>query len=417
MAESRPTRFVGLDVHKFYLIAVGVDAERQPVYGPQRVPLNRLDHWLANQLTPKDAVVLEMSTNTWQLYDELLPRVQSVTVVHPPHLALITRAQVMNDQIAALTLARLHAACLIPPLWVPPEDVRETRALIAQRAKLVRLSTQSKNRLHAVLHRHHLPPPDGPFFAPAQRDWWLGLPVSATERTRIETDLNTLDFARQQLALLEAAMAKLAAADERVPLLIQLPGFSLIAAMVVLAAIGPIERFASAPKLVGYAGLGARVHESGLTHHRGRITKAGRRDLRAAMVEAAQTAANTHPHWQAVLARLEPRLGRNKAIVAIARKLLVAVWHVLTKQSTDRFAEPERVARKFVQFSARLGKANRPDGQTTAQYVRVQLDRLGLGSELTSIALGKQVTLNLPPAQVASASSVSSVDDQTSHCD
>ena len=43
--------------------------------------------------------------------------------------------------------------------------------------------------------------------------------------------------------------------------------------------------------------------------------------MRAAMVEAAQTAANTHPHWQAELARLEPRLGRNKAIVAIARKL------------------------------------------------------------------------------------------------
>jgi len=328
--------------------------------------------------------------------------VQSVTVVHPPHLALITRAQVMNDQIAALTLARLHAAGLIPPLWVPPPAVRKARALIAQRAKLVRLSTQSKNRLHAVLQRHHLPPPDGPFFAPAQRDWWLCLPVSATERIRVETDLNTLEFARQQLELLEAALAKLAAADERVPLLIQLPGFSLIAAMVVLAAIGPIERFANAPKLVGYAGLGARVHESGMTHHRGRITKAGRRDLRATMVEAAQTAANTHPHWQAVLARLEPRLGRNKAIVAIARKLLVAVWHVLTKQSADRFAESDRVARKLAQFSARLGKANRPNRQTTAQYVRAQLDRLELGSELSSIQLGKKISLNLPPAQAAS---------------
>jgi transposase len=252
MSDSRPTRFVGLDVHKFYLIAIGVDAERKQVYGPQRVPLNRLEPWLTSQFTVHDAVVLEMSTNTWQLYDELLPHVQSVTVVHPTHLSLITRAQVMTDQIAALTLARLHAAGMIPPLWVPPPAVRETRALIAQRAKMVRLSTQSKNRLHAVLHRYHLPPPDGPFFAPAQRDWWLGLPASATEHTRIETDLNTLSFARQQLDLLEAALAKLAVTDERVPLLIQLPGFSLLTAMVVLAAIGPIERFASAAKLVGY---------------------------------------------------------------------------------------------------------------------------------------------------------------------
>jgi transposase len=63
-----------------------------------------------------------------------------------------------------------------------------------------------------------------------------------------------------------------------------------------------------------------------MSSRKGSITKAGRRDLRAAMVEAAQTAANTHPHWKAELARLEPRLGRNKAIVAIARKLLVAGW-------------------------------------------------------------------------------------------
>jgi len=402
MAESRPTRFVGLDVHKFYLVAVGVNAERQQVYGPQRVLLNRLDHWMMAQLTAYDAVVLEMSTNTWQLYDELLPHVQSVTVVHPPHLALITRAQVMNDQIAALTLARLHAAGLIPPLWVPPPAVREARALIAQRAKLVRLSTQSKNRLHAVLQRHHLQPPDGALFAAEQQPWWLSLELLASERACIQIDLNTLSFAQAQLKVLEQALAKTASDDPRVPLLVQLPGFSLITALSVLAAIGEIERFPSAEKLVGYAGLGARVHESGLTHHRGRITKAGRRDLRVALVEAAQTAANTHPHWQAVLARLEPRLGRNKAIVAIARKLLVAVWHVLTKQSADRFADSERVARKFVQFSARLGKANRPEGQTTAQYARAQLDRLGLGSELNSIQLGRQTTIRLPPPQAAS---------------
>ena len=75
------------------------------------------------------------------------------------------------------------------------------------------------------------------------------------------------------------------------------------------------------------------------------------------MVEAAQTAAHTHPHWQAELARLEPRLGRNKAIVAIARKLLVAVWHVLTQGCADRHAEPERVARKLLQHAYRLGRA------------------------------------------------------------
>jgi hypothetical protein len=98
-----------------------------------------------------------MTTNAFQLYDDLLPHVHSVTLVHPPHVTLITRAQVMTDKMAALVLARLHAVGLLPPVWVPPLEVRAQRALVAHRTILVRLSTQAKNRLHALLHRYHLP--------------------------------------------------------------------------------------------------------------------------------------------------------------------------------------------------------------------------------------------------------------------
>ena len=80
----------------------------------------------------------------------------------------------------------------------------------------------------------------------------------------------------------------------------------------------------------------------------GQDLHAGRRDIRGAMVETAHTAVRSHPHWQAELERLEPRLGKNKAIVAIARKLLVTVWHVLTEGCADRFADPEQVARKLL---------------------------------------------------------------------
>ena len=195
-------------------------------------------------------------------------------------------------------------------------------------------------------------------------------------------------------------MAALAAQDERVVLLLQLPGVGLIIALTLLAAIGDISRFPLAKQLVGYSGLGTRVHDSGQTRRTGRITKAGRRDIRAAMVEAAHTAARTHPHWQAELARLEPRLGKNKAIVAIARKLLVAVWHVLKEGHADRFADPERVARKLLKHAYRLGRAHRPQGQTAARYVRQQLDRLGLGAELTAISLGQTRHIALPPSQL-----------------
>jgi transposase len=397
------TRFLGLDVHKHYLIAAGVDAHMNPVYGPRRVPLTDLETWMRQTLSAQDAVVLEMTTNAWQLYDELLPYAGSVTLVHPPHIALITRAQVMTDRIAAFTLARLHAAGLLPAVWVPPQPVRDQRALVASRAKMVRLATQARNRLHAVLHRHHFLPSQEELFTAAQRSWWLSLPVTPMERVRIQCDLDTLAFADSQLALLEGALAAQAAQDQRMILLVQLPGLSLISACTLLAAIGDIGRFPSARQLVGYAGLGGRVHDSGLTHRAGRITKAGRRDIRATMVEAAHTATRTHPHWQAQLARLEPRLGHNKAIVAIARKLLVVVWHVLSQGAADRFACPPLLARKLAQYTYRLGKAHRPVDQSVAQAVRSHLDRLGLGAQLTAFSWGPTKSIPLPPSTLPGA--------------
>jgi transposase len=395
-------RFIGLDVHKHYLIAYGVDAQLNHVLGPQRVQLTYLESWAQKTLRPYDAVVLEMTTNAFQLYDDLTPYAYSVTLVHPPHIRLITRAQVMTDKIAARVLAQLHAVGLLPPVWVPPVEVRDQRAVAAQRTKLTRLATQAKNRLHAVLHRHHLPAAEGDLFAVAQREWWLSLPVTPLERVRIQCDLDTLAFAQAQLGLFENVLTDLAAQDERVLRLIQIPGLGLITATTLLAAIGDISRFPDAQHLVGYAGLGARVHDSGLTCRTGKITKAGRRDIRAAMVEAAHVASTTHPHWQAELTRLEPRLGHNKAIVAMARKLLVTVWHVLTEGCADHFADPQMVARKLLAHAERLGKANRPQGQSCAEYVREQLDRLGLGADLEFILRGKR-TLKLPPSSLRPA--------------
>ena len=118
-------RYIGLDVHKHYLIALGVDTDLNVVLPARRVELFRLEAWMKKTLTKQDEVVLEMTTNTWQLYDELVEYAGSVMVVHPPHVALITRSQVMNDKIAASILARLLAKGLLVGIWIPPQEIRE----------------------------------------------------------------------------------------------------------------------------------------------------------------------------------------------------------------------------------------------------------------------------------------------------
>jgi transposase len=378
-----------LDIHKEYFIAVGVNAQREVVFGPQKGSNYQLDTWASRVLTPQDSVVLEMTTNTYQFYDALLPHVHSVIAVHPPNVPLITNAQVKTDKKAALVLAQLHAAGMLKGVWIPPHEVRDLRALIARREKMVHLSTMAKNRLHSLLHRNHLALPEKPF-APEQRTWWESLPLSVTEQFLVRSDLDTLEFAQKQVGQAEECLKKESAQDERIPLLVQLPGVAMLTAITILAAIGDITRFPTAKKLVGYAGLSARVHDSGMTHTTGRISKAGRRDLRRALVNAANHAIEHHLHWKKEFERLEPQLGRSKAVVAIGRKLLVAVWHVLSEKAADRFADPGDVARSFFAHAYRVGVRNLPEGQSALAFTREQLDRLGIGKDLQEIPWGSK---------------------------
>lgn len=390
MTES-PTRFFGLDIHKEYFMAVGVNVQREVIFGPQKVSNYQLDIWASRLLTPQDSVVLEMTTNTYLFYDTLMPYVHSIIAVHPPSVALVTNAQVKTDKKAALALAQLHAAGMLTGVWIPPHEVRDLRALIARREKMVHLSTMAKNRLHSLLHRNHLVLPEKPF-DPEQRTWWENLPISATEQFLVRSDLETLAFARKQVEQAEECLKKESAQDERILLLVQLPGVAMLTAITILAAIGDITRFSTAKKLVGYAGLGARVHDSGMTHATGRISKAGRKDLRRAMVNAANHAIEHHVHWKKEFERLEPRLGRSKAVVAISRKLLVAVWHVLSKEVADRFADPRDVASSFLRYAYRVGVRNLPDEQPALAFTRDQLDRLGVGKDLKEIPWGSSAS-------------------------
>lgn len=389
ISDSTPNRFIGLDIHKKYFVATGVDRSLNQVYGPFEASIRHLKRWAEKSLTNRDALVVEMTTNTYLVYDTLQPYVHSVTVVHPPHVALIVRAQVKTDKKAALTLAQLHASGLLPGVWIPPIEVRELRALIAHRNKMVRLSSMAKCRLHALIHRHGYEIPQGiEMFKPEMRTYWEGLSVSPLERHCLLSDLDTLDFARHQIEQTEVCLKEIAAKEDRMPLLIQITGIGFLTATTILAAIGHIERFPSAKHLVGYAGLGARVHDSGMSYSTGRITKSGRRDLRRAMVDAANHAILDHPHWKEQFAQLSFRLGRSKAIVAIARKLLVVVWHVLTKGIADRQANPIQVACSIFAFAHKVRVKNLPQKQSALVFTRTQLDRLRIGRDVHILPWG-----------------------------
>jgi len=151
-----------------------------------------------------------------------------------------------------------------------------------------------------------------------------------------------------------------------------------------LAAVGDISRFSHSKKLVGYAGLGAGVHSSGQKHQEKSITKQGRKELRWILVQAAWAAVRSDPYWMAQYKRLSKIKHPNKAIVAIARRLLVSAWHILTKHEPYRRADDETIAYKMMIWSQRMDeKALR--GLSRQQFIKYGLLRLGVGQDLTRI--------------------------------
>ncbi len=397
MTESK-IRYVGLDVHKHYVMVGAVDRDQRTVLPPRKVPLVELESWTQKHLQPTDEVVLEATTNAWYVHDLLKPLVERVVVTHPPHIKLIAAAMVKTDKKDTMILAKLLAVNLVPEVWVPPEHVRDLRALIAHRQRLISQQTQSKNRLQSVLHRHHIVPPEGKLYHPDNRDWWFKLELSPGDKLRVRQELVMLEQLDTLITETTDEWYRLSLSDpwlEQLPYLIQLPGIGVLTAMVILSAVGDITRFPSAKKLVGYAGLGARVHASGLSFHTGGITKQGRRELRAALVEAAWVAVQFDAHWREQFERLAGRIGRRKAIVAIARKLLVVIWHVLYHQRVDRQADPERVVRYFLAWG-RQAKVFSRLGLKASEFARQQLDILGIGQELSLVTFG--ATYRLPPS-------------------
>ena len=281
---------------------------------------------MKRHLQPTDIVIIEATTNTWHLYDLIAPHVAQIKIANAGRVKLLGAGGVKTDNRDAFHLARLSAANLLPEVWVPPPEIRELRQLIAHRSRLIKQRGMFKNRLSAMLQRHAIVPPEeleGEVFQPQQAAWWQSLKLGATETLRVQQDWQQL----QALApLIQSVDEQLLAISQdehfahAARLLIQLPGISVLGAMTLIASIGDITRFASDAQLVGYSGLGAQVHASGEVNRHGPMSKAGRRDIRTLMVEAAWTTVNSkHPFWLVEFTRLSKHMHPNKAKVTRSR--------------------------------------------------------------------------------------------------
>ena len=362
-------RVIGIDVHRtFGEVAIW---ENGVVRRFGRIDMTRTAlEGFGKTLRSSDEVVIEATGNSLAVSRVLTPFVSRVIVANPLQVKAIAQAHVKTDKIDAGTLASLHAAGYLPQIWTPDAATERKRRLVARRYQIVRHRTRIKNEVHSILHAHLVPKcPHADLFSGRGRTWLARQPLPDDERSAVERHIRELDRLAEDLALLDREIAQFAIEDPAIKRLMTITGVNLTVAAGIVAAIGDISRFVSPQKLVSYFGLNPRVRQSGLgAAHHGRISKIGRSHARAMLVEAAWAAAKAPGPLHAFFVRIRAKRGHQIAAVAVARKLTVLCWHMLTRNEDYLWARPALVANKTRAMELQAGHPQQKGSRRGAAY-------------------------------------------------
>jgi transposase len=199
---------------------------------------------------------------------------------------------------------------------------------------MVRLRTAAINRAHGVLSQFGVRLAFDRLRAPDAEQLLAEHGVPAVWRRSIAEAVAIVRVLDERLVPIELELRPRARADERVQLLVTISGIGDLLGLTIASEIGDISRFASAREFVGYSGLTPRVYQSGQKSRTGKLTRTGSTMLRWAAIEAAQQAWRPNNPWHQLYVDVKERCGGkgNPANAAVARKVLIASWHVLSLQ-------------------------------------------------------------------------------------
>lgn len=320
---------VGADLHWRFCYMTALDATgRSLKSGPVPNEPGALRKWL-NGFSEPVTVAVE-ACSFWPAFKEAIEHeVHSIRLVHPQRVKAIASAKLKNDRVDSQTLAHLSRCDLLPEAWMADRQTQTRRQQVRLRIALGQHRAALKNQIHAVLHQHNCQCTVSDVFGKKGRAWLNTIALPPAARATVDTYCSMIDHLGQHIRQQDRQLQQLATADPRAAWLITIPGIGVYSAMILLAEIGEVQRFASAKSLYNYAGLVPRTRESAGHKSHGGISRCGSPRLRWVMVEAAHVATRCCPAAKHYFERLHKRKHPHVARIALARKLLGAVFAML----------------------------------------------------------------------------------------
>jgi len=330
-------QYVGVDHHKKFSY-LSVMNEKGTVVKEGRINNTKeaLSRFLGSSQEPKSAV-LEAGRNWTVMYDWLEEELDEVKLANPRKVKAIAEAKIKTDKIDATILAHLLRSDLIPEAYVPKAETRIIKNILRQRMFFVKLSSMTKNRIHNILDRHpklrgQIDPSD--LFGKQGLEWLLKVDLPKEDKRLLDEQLDLLSYLTDKIKSSNQVVEKLGLKDKRVKLLMTIPGIGKFFALLIASEIDNIQRFRNKDKLASYAGLIPSVHSSADKTFYGKIVNHGNRHLRWALIEAVWPAIRKDLHLRSVYQKIKQHKNANIAKVAVARRLSIIVYRVLSENRT-----------------------------------------------------------------------------------
>jgi len=283
-----------------------------------------------NQLPRSASIAIEATYNWPWLVDTLEDLGFTPKLAHPKKVRIIAESAIKTDDVDSEALAHLDRLNFLPLSYIPSQEDRQLREQLRYRQYLVKIRTALKNRIHSTLAKLGIFHQFSDLFGKAGREFLVNIDMNPAYKTPIIEQLELITLLDKKIDAAEKSVVKeQIAGNPAFSLMRTIPGIGSLSAALLTIEIGPISRFRHYKKLISFGGLCSTISQSANKTRYGHINRDSNPFIRWVLIEAVPKAIKKDAKLAAYYHKIMIKKGKAKAKIAIARKLLIALYFML----------------------------------------------------------------------------------------
>ena len=324
--------YVGVDVHKrHYHVAIWHNGRIGCAYS-MTSDNNKLLRDIQPLRSSLKNIVYEAGPTGYSLLRLLRSANLPAEVVAVSKTPRMTDSSAKTDRLDCQQLAEYAAKGLLTFVAIPTEQQEADRQVVRLRDQLTSKRRRIMQQIKSFLLQHSISWPGGNW-SKILIERLRQLDISSELRFTLAQYLDEYEFFCGKIAETETKLRQIFSSKRHsaaIEIFKSHPGVGNIVAWAYRAEMFNITRFSEPKQISKYTGLCPKVSQSGKTCHQGPITKTGRRQLRAMLVQAAWAWYRRDPHARQIYNRLLHNTGNGKkAIIGLAKRIAIHLWRML----------------------------------------------------------------------------------------